>query len=69
MTATAFALPSFQRAVSTPDVLASLRAFSEGLETLNQHHGEDPEVAAVCEKWAARVAEFERRAGALRRAP
>ena len=62
---TSITVPGFERALSTPDLLASLRAFSKGLEALDESHGNDPEVAAVCRKWASRVAEIERHAGAL----
>jgi hypothetical protein len=67
-TATASSIPAFQRPLSARDLLASVRAFSEGLQRLNERHGTDPEVAAVCDKWACRVADFERDAGALRHA-
>src|SRR5689334_10148850 len=54
------------RALSDRALLASVRAFSENLERLNESHGADSEVAAICEKWASRVAEFEQEAELMR---
>ena len=40
------------------DILASACALSNTIDRLHASHGGDPDVAALCTKWAGRVAEL-----------
>ena len=67
MTASASAISRLPSLPPARTLLASVRAFSQTLARLHERHGDDPEVAAVCRKWARRAAEIEHRAKAEHR--